>query len=766
MSDENISAIRARLKFESLEDFAQGYARYISSGGLFIPMSAKRLKPVGALIRFQFLLADGSTALLGEGIVHQVREKSASGKAPVGMLVKFTKLSQTSKKLVDRIVLQKRKAAALVPDEPHDQSEEVSSRATQEVTAPRTPIPPTKEEGDDESERAVAEALARASGHSSLEEETRAGPSPHAITPTKHLKPKNQPPERADDAPTRDDERVIVASLAASASHDASLARADQTPIPADLIEPQRDDPPTKEVEAEESDSSDSAPRYDFDLFGDLDLGLGERSDEPTAEAPPGPDPGSDDDDNAPPVKPPPPPKPAPPIQDPPPAEDEPPPAEDEPPVEEPPDPKQPPVEEPPPSLDERLAAESSPQSDPELVSEALIHEVQDALDADTGEERAALRAESALSSLFEDEDLFDDLGPELSVPIKEVDIESSEPLSPPPPRLSSIKLPPPPIGLKGLPSPPPKSEQEPRLDLGSFFDDDDDLLGDIMRPGLSASAEPLPRFTPPAAPVGSAQEAAPEHDGGALEVISEAPIDDDSRATQEETGAEAQSGEPAEEVASSPRQLAQTASGLQVLAYDDSSALDESLKALSFVDDNEEIDLMFDGIFGGVESEDDVFGDLFASPQTAAPSPSPSSAERAVAPSQGDEPEEADDQPSLELSSLLDNLESEAEAVEPMRVDELDLQGPSGAAPYLPSPQEEEESLAALIESARQDIDKIQQQRGEETQQGPDDMLLTNLLGDEALSKPPDEAEAPPLPMPETKRKRGLLSKLFGKDD
>ena len=90
MTDENISAIRARLKFGSIDEFIQGYARYISSGGIFIPMTANKLKPRGATIRFQFLLGDGSTALLGEGRVHQVhRPDPAQPGAPVGLLVKW-----------------------------------------------------------------------------------------------------------------------------------------------------------------------------------------------------------------------------------------------------------------------------------------------------------------------------------------------------------------------------------------------------------------------------------------------------------------------------------------------------------------------------------------------------------------------------------------------------------------------------------------------------------------------------------------------------
>lgn len=118
MTDENIAAIRARLKFDNIDDFIEGYSRYISSGGIFIPMAANRLKPRGTTIRFQFLLGDGSTALLGEGKVHQIHEPNADNpSSPVGLLVKFTKLSQSSKRIVDQIVEAKSHAS---DDQPQD----------------------------------------------------------------------------------------------------------------------------------------------------------------------------------------------------------------------------------------------------------------------------------------------------------------------------------------------------------------------------------------------------------------------------------------------------------------------------------------------------------------------------------------------------------------------------------------------------------------------------------------------------------------------
>lgn len=105
MTEPNFSAIRARLRYESVDEFIDGYSRYVTAGGMFIPMMPAKLKPVGTTVRFQFVLGDGATALLGEGIVRQIRGlESEDADSPIGMLVKFTKLSQDSKVLIDRIV--------------------------------------------------------------------------------------------------------------------------------------------------------------------------------------------------------------------------------------------------------------------------------------------------------------------------------------------------------------------------------------------------------------------------------------------------------------------------------------------------------------------------------------------------------------------------------------------------------------------------------------------------------------------------------------
>ncbi len=106
MTDANISAIRAKLRFDNVEDFIQGYSQYISTAGLYIPMAPEKFKPMDSVVRFQFLLADGtSTALLGEGtVVHHQHADPATPETPPGILVKFNKLSPSSKQTVERIV--------------------------------------------------------------------------------------------------------------------------------------------------------------------------------------------------------------------------------------------------------------------------------------------------------------------------------------------------------------------------------------------------------------------------------------------------------------------------------------------------------------------------------------------------------------------------------------------------------------------------------------------------------------------------------------
>ena len=108
MSDSKAPAIRARLRYANVAEFKAGYSKFVSTGGMFIPVPESKLKPVGTDIRFQFMLNNGETVLLGKGNVLQVRRPDPNTpNSPVGILVKFSKLSQDSKKIIDEIVAEK-----------------------------------------------------------------------------------------------------------------------------------------------------------------------------------------------------------------------------------------------------------------------------------------------------------------------------------------------------------------------------------------------------------------------------------------------------------------------------------------------------------------------------------------------------------------------------------------------------------------------------------------------------------------------------------
>lgn len=135
-------------------------------------MRPSKLKPVGTTIRFQFLLGDGTTALLGEGSVLQVRAPDdGNPKAPVGMLIKFTKLSQDSKVLVDRIVSEKGAGSGTLDDDfggleeakEEDQDSKITKNdAFPDAAAGReyqpTPVRESLEESEAESESVDVQA--------------------------------------------------------------------------------------------------------------------------------------------------------------------------------------------------------------------------------------------------------------------------------------------------------------------------------------------------------------------------------------------------------------------------------------------------------------------------------------------------------------------------------------------------------------------------------------------------------------------------------
>src|SRR5689334_17435003 len=97
------TSMRIKLKYPDLETFIQKYAVNISRGGIFI--ATRQPKPVGTVVKFEFLLANAEqTSLIrGEGVVQWNREYDpATPTKAHGMGLKFTRLDAGSQLVVDR----------------------------------------------------------------------------------------------------------------------------------------------------------------------------------------------------------------------------------------------------------------------------------------------------------------------------------------------------------------------------------------------------------------------------------------------------------------------------------------------------------------------------------------------------------------------------------------------------------------------------------------------------------------------------------------
>ncbi|GMU09686.1 TIGR02266 family protein [Corallococcus caeni] len=92
--------LRIRLPYTEEEEFIERYGSNVGRGGVFV--ATKALKPEGTGLAFEFVLADGTRLLRGEGVVAKAQPDGGSPRT--GMTVRFTKLDAVSKALIERIV--------------------------------------------------------------------------------------------------------------------------------------------------------------------------------------------------------------------------------------------------------------------------------------------------------------------------------------------------------------------------------------------------------------------------------------------------------------------------------------------------------------------------------------------------------------------------------------------------------------------------------------------------------------------------------------
>jgi len=96
-----IPTLRVRTSCEHTVALVERYARDISPSGVFV--RTRDTLPLGAMVRFEYLLADGRCALAGDGRVAFRRTEAEVGAASVGVGIAFERLRQGDRAVVERM---------------------------------------------------------------------------------------------------------------------------------------------------------------------------------------------------------------------------------------------------------------------------------------------------------------------------------------------------------------------------------------------------------------------------------------------------------------------------------------------------------------------------------------------------------------------------------------------------------------------------------------------------------------------------------------
>src|SRR3984957_180626 len=123
-----IVSLNVRYKSATVDEFIENHSHDVSKGGLFIKTPTPF--PPGTLIKFEIRIANDKAVIMGVGRVVWKREASQSaGDRPSGMGVKFIKIDDSSRQLIDRVVAEKEGAgAAYASDGDDDGSVKAATR--------------------------------------------------------------------------------------------------------------------------------------------------------------------------------------------------------------------------------------------------------------------------------------------------------------------------------------------------------------------------------------------------------------------------------------------------------------------------------------------------------------------------------------------------------------------------------------------------------------------------------------------------------------
>ncbi len=131
-----VVSLNVRYKSATIDEFIEHHSHDVSRGGLFVKTPTP-FAP-GTLLKFEIRLAGDKTVISGVGRVVWKRDLSQStgAESPCGMGVKFIKIDDASKALIDRLVTTKSDAGGAYLSEPEMDADSLASMPVARAAAP------------------------------------------------------------------------------------------------------------------------------------------------------------------------------------------------------------------------------------------------------------------------------------------------------------------------------------------------------------------------------------------------------------------------------------------------------------------------------------------------------------------------------------------------------------------------------------------------------------------------------------------------------
>jgi uncharacterized protein (TIGR02266 family) len=111
-----VVSLNVRYKSATVDEFIENHSHDVSKGGLFVKTPTPF--PPGTLLKFEIRLAGDKSVISGVGRVVWKREPTQAGAdKPAGMGVKFIKIDDSSRAIIDRLITQKADAGSAYTSE-------------------------------------------------------------------------------------------------------------------------------------------------------------------------------------------------------------------------------------------------------------------------------------------------------------------------------------------------------------------------------------------------------------------------------------------------------------------------------------------------------------------------------------------------------------------------------------------------------------------------------------------------------------------------